>query len=202
MLSSHCPRIPPFTEKKFHRITTLIATRRSFPSRYWFCHGPFPSFPPAFSQPISAIKYYESCIFRTRPYGWPSLRSYSTASGLPATPDGFDELLHEPSNSETLDYLSTLVHSSEENLLQGDCSYPSSLDSPPSSYRRFNWRLRAISRLRKGKERKNDTETQKPPQRKRLQDVEPDQAAPFYQAFQDYKTRSVHLVNTLISYSQ
>jgi hypothetical protein len=198
MLSSHYPRIPQFTEKTFHRITTQIATRRSFPSQYRFCHGPFPSFPPALSQPISAIKFYlqsESCISRTRPFGRPSLRSYSTMTGLPTAPDDFDELLHEPSNSETFDSLSTLVYSSEEHSLQGDCSHPSSQQSPPSSYLRFDWRLRASSRLRKGKEREDDTETRKSPYRKRLQDVEPDQAGPFYQAFQDYKTRFVHLIN-------
>jgi len=151
MLSSHYTRIPPFTKKKFGRITTLTATRRSFPSQYRFCHGPFPSFTPAFSQPISAIKSHwqsESCISRSRPFGWPSLlrvRSYAT------------------------------------------------------SYSRFNWRLRANSRVQKGKEREDNAETPKPPHRKRLQDVEPDHDGPFYQSYQDYKTRSVHLVNVCLS---
>jgi hypothetical protein len=194
MLSCHYPNLSPLAKTKFDRIITPAATRRF---QYRFCHA---SLPPTFSQPIAAIKsrcrLTDSCILRTRSLRCPGIlrvRSYSTETGTPAQ-DNFDALVHELSHSETWDSASTLLHPSEGDLSRGDSPEPASrhplYNQLPRTYNRFDWRFRASSRMQK-KEREANLETQKFPQRKRLQGVEPGLAGPLSHAFQEYKTRSV-----------
>ena len=201
MLSCHYSKFFSFTKRKFDGITTLAATRRSLSSRYRFCHASFPSFPSAASQPVSVIKPHcrqsDLLLSRTRPFRWSSLRvrSYSTTTDIPTASDDFDALVYELSHSESWDPTSTSLHSSGGLWLEGDCCEPMpghALRTRLSrSGNRFDWRPRASSRIRKKDEEVN-TEARKTLHRKRLQDLEPDLTGPFYQAFQDYKTRFVH----------
>jgi hypothetical protein len=125
---------------------------------------------PTFSRPTLATKSH----FRQKDYwtssarllGWSHILRMQFSSTTPAPQVNSDALVRKLSPVEILDATSTRPNN------------------------RFDWRLRASSRMRT-KDGKISAEQRKPPLRRRLQVGEPDLAGPFYQAFQDYNDRSV-----------
>lgn len=87
-----------------------------------------------------------------------------------------------------------LLNSSEGEWLQ-ESEEEHHVRQLPSSDRptnRFDWRIRASSRVKKPEVVSEDDERQRFPKRKRLQGLEPDVEGLYYHAAQDYKSKCVH----------